>query len=84
MYFHALSAYMLKRMSDDVPARVALRVRAQMRSQGVSQTRLAAELGCTQQALSRRLTGLVTFDVRELATVANALHTTVEALVKEG
>lgn len=83
MYFHALIAYMLKRMSDDIPARVALRVRAQMRSQGLSQARLAESLGCTQQALSRRLTGLVTFDVRELAVIADALHTTVEALVSD-
>lgn len=99
MLFHALSAYMLKRMSAAIPRqqravsaraaaayrrRVARNVAAAMRASGYSQNRLAPRMGFTQQALSRRLTGLVAFDVDELAMLARLLNTSVESLVKRG
>lgn len=60
---------------------VAGNVRAEMGRAGFTQTRLAAHLGYVQQALSRRLSGAIPFDVAELATIATALGVPLEALL---
>lgn len=73
-----------RRLAAAARKRVARNVDAAMRASGYSQNRLAPRLGVTQQALSRRLTGDVAFDVDELAVIARLLNTSVESLVKRG
>lgn len=53
-----------------------------MRTAGATQTALAAELGISQQALSRRLTGEVPLSIVELDIIAAALHTTTDQLTE--
>lgn len=48
-------------------------LRAEMARREVSQASLAAALGITQQAYSRRMRGLVPFDVTELDRIASLL-----------
>ena len=61
----------------------AANVRAEMASAAVSQVVLAAHLGTSQQAISRRLSGLVAFDVDELHRIAEFLGVPVSALIHE-
>lgn len=68
---------------------MAAEVRAEMARQRVSQTALAEKLEVSQPYISRRLTGDVSFDVDELAAVAEALDVPLEqflmgAVVPEG
>lgn len=56
----------------DVPANV----RAELARAGKNQGDLANLLGVTRQAVSRRLTGEVPFDVDELRKVADYLNVT--------
>jgi transcriptional regulator with XRE-family HTH domain len=53
--------------------RVASAVRAELARARVSQSVVAATLDLSQQAVSRRLTGRVAFDVEELGIVADLL-----------
>lgn len=62
---------------------VAGNVRAEMARARVPQVRIAAALGLTQQAVSRRLRGEVEFTVSELATVAAELSVPVSALIPD-
>lgn len=61
-------------MTDDIPAdagrRVGDRIRAAMSEAGFTQQRVADELGIQQSQLSRRLSGLIVFDVVELEKIA--------------
>lgn len=62
---------------------VADNVRAAMARRRVTQNALAADLDMTQQALSRRLTGAVAFNVDELHAAAAALDVPVTSLLAE-
>jgi transcriptional regulator with XRE-family HTH domain len=53
---------------------IAGEVRAELGRRGWSASRLAFELGLTQAAISRRLTGEVVFDVEELAKIGDLLN----------
>lgn len=64
---------MSSNMSNQHAQRVAANVRAELARQRVSQGAVAQALGTTRQAVSRRLVGLVPFDVAELHTVAALL-----------
>lgn len=48
----------------------------------ISQADVAAALGLSQAAVSRRLSGAVPFDVAELATIAAALDVDIADLVR--
>jgi transcriptional regulator with XRE-family HTH domain len=48
-------------------------VRAEMARQHLKQSWLADQLGCSQQTLSRRLCGYVSFDIPEVARIAELL-----------
>lgn len=47
----------------------------------VSQAQLGQALGLTQQAISRRLNGVVAFDVDELAVTADLLSVPIASLI---
>ena len=49
-----------------IAERVTSSIREAMRQAGISQARLAGELGMTQQAISRRLTGEVAWSLPEI------------------
>jgi len=69
-------------MQTNVTAvRVAGEVRAAMARRGVSQTALAAALGMSQAAVSRRLRGAIPLDVKELAAIAEILGVPMSVLV---
>jgi len=55
-------------------------VRAEMGRHRITQTQLAKNLGTSQMAVSRRLSGEVPFDVDELARVAEILGVPVTVL----
>jgi len=61
-------------MADDirleVSRRVGERIRAAMSAAGLTQQRVADDLGIPQSQLSRRLSGLISFDVAEVEKVA--------------
>lgn len=52
---------------------VAAEVRAEMARQNLSQQQIARQLGVSQAAISRRLTGEIPFDIAELARIAQFL-----------
>jgi transcriptional regulator with XRE-family HTH domain len=61
-------------MPPNKPAeRVGLEVRVLMLRAGATQAELAALLGMSQAAVSRRLAGTVPFDVTELSLIAGRL-----------
>lgn len=64
---------MTNALSVSVAAAVAAEVRAEVARKQISQDKLAAQVGCSRQALNRRLTGTTPFDVAELAAIAEAL-----------
>lgn len=64
---------MTNALSVSVAAAVAAEVRAEVARKQISQDKLAAQVGCSRQALNRRLTGATPFDVAELAAIADAL-----------
>lgn len=61
---------------------VAANVRAETARLRISQARMAEAMGLTQQAVSRRLNGLVPFGIDELYIVADILDTTPAALMQ--
>lgn len=62
---------------------VAARVRGRMAEQRKTQADLAAALGVSQPAVSRRLYGHVPFDVGEIVKVADFLGVPASALLPE-
>jgi len=60
---------------------VAAEVRALMGRYNVNQTKLADVLGVTQTQVSKRLRGLIPFDVDELDVMAGYFHVSVTELV---
>lgn len=67
--------------SASLPATVAGEVRAEMARQQINQQRVADALGFSRQALSRRITGEVPFDVAELEKIADLLGVPVARLI---
>lgn len=67
--------------SRTIDDRVAANVRAEMARRSCTQKSLAEQLGRTQQALSRRLSGQVAFTVRELEQISVALGVGLAALI---
>jgi transcriptional regulator with XRE-family HTH domain len=57
-------------MDDEIRKAVGERVRAAMTEAGLTQQKVADELGLPQSQLSRRLAGLLAFDVVELEKAA--------------
>lgn len=69
---------------DATPAqRVGASVRAEMARRRKSQADLAALLGTSQAAVSRRLSGAVAFDVDELTVIAEHLGVPLVALLAD-
>lgn len=68
-------------MSQSTAEVVGATVRAELARAGKSQTDLAAVLGVTQTAVSKRLRGVTPFDVNELAAVAAALDLDMSVLI---
>lgn len=66
------------RVAETVTRKTALtvgqRVKAEMGRQSIRQTAVAKRLGKSQQAVSRRLNGLIPFDVEELEIIAALLN----------
>ena len=63
--------------------RVGKNVRAQMTLQGFTQTHVAAALGVSQSGVSRRLLGVIAFDVVELGTLARMFDVPASHLLGE-
>lgn len=63
--------------------RVARNVRAEMVRAGRTQSQIAGRLGISQQSLSRRLSGLTSFTIDELAVIATTLEVRLTDLVGE-
>jgi len=72
-----------QRMTQPLAQRVATEVRAEMARQRVSQDALAAAIGMSQAAVSRRLSGDIPFDVAELEDVATALRVPISQFLAE-
>lgn len=68
-------------MSQTTAEVVGSAVRAELARAGKSQNDLAAVLGVTQTAVSKRLRGVTPFDVNELAAVAAALDVDMSVLL---
>lgn len=64
-------------------ARVAATVRAEIARAGARRAEIATAAGLSYQALARRLSGDVAFDVDELAAVAQQLSIPVAQLLGE-
>ena len=64
-------------------AQTGRNVRAEMARAGVSQIDLAERVGLSQSGLSKRLRGVVPFDVNELDSIATALGVPVVALLPQ-
>jgi transcriptional regulator with XRE-family HTH domain len=58
-------------------------VRAAMQRKGLTQARVGAELGLSQDAISRRLLGKAQFKVPELRALAELLGVSVTSLIRE-
>lgn len=70
-------------MSQTTAEVVGAAVRAELARAGKSQNDLAAVLGVTQTAVSKRLRGVTPFDVNELAAVAAALDVDMSVLITD-
>lgn len=68
-------------MATDTASTVAANVRAEVARRGLRHADLADALGISRPAMSRRLTGDMTFDVDELQTVARFLGVPVAHLL---
>ena len=62
-------------------AQTGRNVRAEMARAGVSQIDLAERVGLSQSGLSKRLRGVVPFDVNELDSIATALDVPIADLL---
>jgi transcriptional regulator with XRE-family HTH domain len=67
-------------MTSNATSRVAANIRAEVARQQIPQTRLAAALGLSQQAISRRLLGRTSLTVDELEAFASILNVEVAVL----
>lgn len=67
--------------ANNMQTEVAGAVRAELARRRIPQSALADRLGQSQQAVSRRLRGVVAFDVAELAAIAEFLNVPVTALL---
>lgn len=63
--------------------RIAAEVRAELARQQRTQSELAKALHLSQQAISRRMTGLIPFDVAQLHEIASFLGVPVSRLMPE-
>lgn len=70
-------------MSEKTTGQIAARIRSQARRQNITQAALAAALGLTQQAVSRRLSGEVEISIGEIEILARALNVSVSWLFGE-
>jgi predicted transcriptional regulator len=61
---------------------VAAEVRAEMARQRLSQGRIAAQMGVSQAAVSRRIIGEVPFDLQDLSKVADILKVSTVELIE--
>ncbi|MDO5501509.1 MAG: helix-turn-helix transcriptional regulator [Propionibacteriaceae bacterium] len=55
--------------------------RAEVARRGLTQAALAEVIGVSQSQLSKRLRGVIPFDVNEVAAIANALDVPITELV---
>ena len=62
-------------------AQTGANVRAEMARRGVSQTTLAENIGMSQAQVSKRLRGVIAFDINELHTVAAVLDVPLATLL---
>lgn len=62
-------------------AQTGRNVRAEMARADVTQTALASAIGLSQSALSKRLRGVIPFDINELTAVADHLGVEVTTLL---
>jgi transcriptional regulator with XRE-family HTH domain len=69
------------RVGEILARAVAAEVRAEMARQQVNQQQVAEVLGFSRQALSRRITGEIPFDVAELGQIAHFLGVPVSRLM---
>lgn len=63
-------------------ARTGANVKAEMARRGVSQVALAEHLAIGQSGLSKRLRGVIAFDINELTTIAAVLDVSIERLLE--
>lgn len=70
-------------MTSTASALAAANVRAEMARRSISQTQLAQAIGINQSGLSKRLRGLVPFDVDEMAAVAGFLDVPLAELLPQ-
>lgn len=63
--------------------RVADNIRAEMARRQITQTTLATQLGRTQQAISRRLSGQTPFTIEDAAAIADILGVPLVSLLCE-
>lgn len=70
-------------MAYSTRERVAAEVRAEMARQRRTQTELAEHLDMSQQAVSRRMTGELAWDVDEITDIADWLGVPLAALMAE-
>lgn len=66
---------------NEVRRSVSSAVRVEMARNSLRQADLAEALGLSQQAVSRRLKGLVSFDADELVTLASLFGVSASALI---
>ena len=75
---------MMSHMKRDLPQRaVCANIRAEMARSGLTQQDIAARIGKTRQAVSRRLTGLTEFRLDELEQIADLLGMPLEELTRD-
>lgn len=60
---------------------VGANIRAEVARRGLTQAALAEVIGVSQSQLSKRLRGVIPFDVNEVAAIANALDVPITELV---
>ena len=70
-------------MTKTSAATVGHNVRAEMTRQSFSQTQVARALGVSQSGISRRLLGVIAFDVTELTTLAHLFGVPASQLLGE-
>ena len=68
-------------MTQTPTAQTGANVRAEMARRGVSQTAMASHLGLGQSALSKRLRGVIAFDINELTAIAQHLDVPLDTLI---
>lgn len=67
----------------DASGRITAAVRAEMARAGITQMEMSRRIPMTQQAISRRLSGHVSFTVDELAMIADYLGVPLSTLISD-